>query len=372
MKNNIIFAGDFFSPNKKPKLGKDLKILFDDSKYKSVNFEAPIITDNFLPNPKAGPSIFHKEDVIPKIISLGFNYLNIANNHMYDFGRNGLEYTITKLNKFNIFGAGISQKEAYQIKFIKLNDIKIAMLSACEGEFGTLTDEFRQSGISWLFSPMLYEQIKKAREKSDFVILQAHAGVEEIDIPLPEWRSHYKYLIDLGVDIIIGHHPHVSQGWEKYKSATIFYSLGNFFFENLNSTSSTNGYIVNICFFKNKKYIIDVLPIVLTDNDTIEIGSLEMKAHLQKLCAKLNQPLYLKEVNKITLDLWKERYLTYYRVAMGGPIKKSPLSIISYIFRYIFNYRSVNLLLLLHNIRIESHRFLVQRALSLSCEKILE
>jgi poly-gamma-glutamate capsule biosynthesis protein CapA/YwtB (metallophosphatase superfamily) len=55
-----------------------------------------------------------------------------------------------------------------------------------------------------------------------------HAGVENIKFPIKEWRDRYKRFCDVGVDVVIGHHPHVPQGYEKQNKSMIFYSLGNF------------------------------------------------------------------------------------------------------------------------------------------------
>ena len=63
------------------------------------------------------------------------------------------------------------------------------------------------------------------------LIVQVHAGVELLDVPIPEWRAKYRQLIDLGADVVIAHHPHVMQGIEEYKGKLICYSLGNFYFD---------------------------------------------------------------------------------------------------------------------------------------------
>jgi len=68
--------------------------------------------------------------------------------------------------------------------------------------------------------------------------LIAYAGVEDIYFPIKEWRERYKRLCDIGVDVIIGHHPHVPQGYEKHNNSIIFYSLGNFYFDTLSFIDS--------------------------------------------------------------------------------------------------------------------------------------
>lgn len=72
--------------------------------------------------------------------------------------------------------------------------------------------------------------MSQLRNEVDLIIFFAHAGLENYDIPLIEWRERYKRLCDLGVDCVVASHPHVSQGFEQYNGQYIFYSLGNLFF----------------------------------------------------------------------------------------------------------------------------------------------
>jgi len=68
----------------------------------------------------------------------------------------------------------------------------------------------------------------KLKAEVNFVVLIAYAGVEDIYFPIKEWRERYKRLCDIGVDVIIGRHPHVPQGYEKHNDSIILYSLGDF------------------------------------------------------------------------------------------------------------------------------------------------
>ena len=86
----------------------------------------------------------------------------------------------------------------------------------------------------------------------------AHAGVENINIPIPEWRDIYKSFVDFGADVIIGTHPHVPQGWETYNDKPIFYSLGNFCFQKKN---------VNV-----QSYWYDSLCVILTLDDNLKLN----------------------------------------------------------------------------------------------------
>ena len=78
------------------------------------------------------------------------------------------------------------------------------------------------------------QRIQVLKKDVDYVILIPHAGLENYSVPLWQFRQLYRHWCDLGVDVIIGGHPHISQGIEHYNKSIIFYSLGNFFFSGVN------------------------------------------------------------------------------------------------------------------------------------------
>lgn len=218
-----------------------LKKIIREADISVCNFEAPIKTDS-QPIPKAGPNIYQSRESIKYLKEAGFNLCSLANNHIYDFGREGLHSTIEEIKKFNLeyVGAGLDFESAYREKVFNIQGTKIGFLAACEAEFGCLTEDENRGGYAWLNHYLIEDKIRKLKKYVDIIILIAHAGVEEIDIPLPEWRGKYKRFCDLGVDILIGHHPHVPQGFEQYKKSLIFYSLGNFYFDTQSFKNKTD------------------------------------------------------------------------------------------------------------------------------------
>ena len=174
-----------------------------------------------------------------------------------------------------------------------------------------------------------------------------------MDLPLPEWRQRYKDLIDLGADVIIGHHPHIVQGWEIYKEKPIFYSLGNFYFDSFNGESGFS-IIVSLVFNDKTLEKFEIIPIEQVENTVILIKNKKIDEKLDYLCKTLNSDNYPDLIDKQVLWLWENRYKKYYL-----SLKK---------FR-LFSDNTLNNLLLLHNIRIESHRWSVERALSIQTER---
>ena len=359
------------------------RIDFVDEKLKNIiyssdisicNFEAPIKHDGMKGIRKVGPHVYQSKESVEYLKNVGFNFASLANNHIYDYGQKGLEETIKELenNNINFVGAGVNFEEAYNGKIIEKNGIKIGLLAACENEFGCLYEKENRGGYAWLFHERVEDSIRILRKKCDFIVMIAHAGVENIEFPIKEWRDRYKRLCDVGADVIIGHHPHVPQGYEKYKDSLIFYSLGNFYFDTVGfENTSDDSYSVVLEFVKNKDIEFEVVYHKKIDGQTCFVDKTEVSFNINYLCSLLGDG-YKKRNDEISIELFNKYYYSYYESALGLiPKNAKLLSKIKWLIKkLLFPKRGVDNrnLLLLHNIRIDSHRFLVQRALSLMSE----
>ena len=232
MRINIF--GDFVATGEMPEM-IDLRNLLSEADYNVVNFEAPIRMEKAKQTTKSGPSICQNEKGPKWLLQQGFNIFTLANNHAMDYGIEGLKATVSALGKEKVLGAG-TWEDAYKPFILKKDNVTVALLALTHCEFGTLTDEYdkrnlAQYGTAWINHPKIDGLIVRLKGKVDYVIVLAHAGVENIEQPLPEWRDRYKSMIDLGCDAVIASHPHIIQGYEEYQGKPIFYSLGNFFFQ---------------------------------------------------------------------------------------------------------------------------------------------
>jgi poly-gamma-glutamate synthesis protein (capsule biosynthesis protein) len=351
-----------------------LKTLIQDSDISICNFEAPIECDNMKPIKKAGPHIYQSRESVQYLKNMGFNFVSLANNHIYDYGQEALEETMQELKKFEIdfVGAGVDFKSAYQPKIIDKNGIKIGLLAGCENEFGCLYEKQNRGGYAWLFHYLIEDNIRELKKVCDFVVLIAHAGVEEIEIPIKEWRDRYRRLCDVGVDVIIGHHPHVPQGYEKYNNSLIFYSLGNFYFNTAGfEDKSDDSYSVILEFDKHREITFEIVYHKKINGQTCLVDKSDVGFDLEYLNSLLGDR-YDELNNEISLKLFNKYYYSYYERALCGMYKNMSIlgKIKGIIKKMLFENRDTNdrNLLLLHNIRIDSHRFVVQRALSLISE----
>lgn len=215
----------------------DLTAVIQDADFAICNFEAPLQGAGKA-QPKMGPHHSQQAGSLQGLKAQGFDLLLLANNHIMDFGPEGLQKTQTQAAQADLLtlGAGPNAEHAYQPLVRDIGGVKVAMLNACEAQFGVIdtTSSDDEAGYAWINAQRLDAQIVMLKQTCDLIIVFAHAGLENVDIPQAAWRERYRGLCDLGADMVIGSHPHVPQGFESYNGKHIFYSLGNFYFDSKN------------------------------------------------------------------------------------------------------------------------------------------
>ncbi len=202
--------------------------------YVIANLEGPISDKGVKVGSKY--SFRMKPEVAEALSKANINIVNLANNHIFDYGKVAFEDTLKNLEKNNIkyFGNSyeplIIEKEGVKIGFLGFSDF-LKHLEVKENKTGIAT-----------VNDNLSEIIKKAKEKVDILIVSFHWGEEYKKIANERQRKIAKMAIDSGADLVIGHHPHIIQNIEKYKDKFIFYSLGNFIFDqNFSKETMTGG-----------------------------------------------------------------------------------------------------------------------------------
>ncbi len=230
----IVICGDFRAAN--PSIisfDKGINDLIKGADISICNFEAPIHTIGAKPIKKSGPSLDQSAEAPAFLMNAGFNVIVLANNHIMDYGKEGCEATINSFVGVVTVGAG-NAKDAYSCRFVDLDGTMIGICSFVQNEFGVVPNITTKAyGTAWINSSDVQSIIERAKQQCDFLIVLPHAGVEHTAAPLPEWRVVYKHFIEWGADAIIASHPHCPQGWEVYQGKPIYYSLGDFYFDEL-------------------------------------------------------------------------------------------------------------------------------------------
>lgn len=178
----------------------------------------------------------------------------LANNHVCDYGINGMRDTINALEEANItpIGAGNNEIEAHQAVTQQINGRQITILNYMDSDnFAEYSYEVlpyangSSPGYSAYDSQDAKNQIEAAKENGSFVLVFMHYGNEYSTSPNDAQTNISHELIDFGADVVIGSHPHVPQGIEMYKGKPIFYSLGDFIFD-LQREGTLDTYFVEI------------------------------------------------------------------------------------------------------------------------------
>ncbi|MBQ2784061.1 MAG: CapA family protein [Alistipes sp.] len=253
----ILIAGDFCPRQRIQKaLDNEIYSFFDEIKpivasadYSIVNLECPIVIDNSAkPIKKCGPNLKTSPRVIEALKYANFDCVTLANNHFADYGDVGCNVTLDLLNKAGIehVGGGRNLEEAQRVLYKQLGNKVIGIVNVCENEFSIATE--KQSGSAPLDAVDNYNQITEARTKADIVIVIVHGGHEHYQLPSPRMKKLYRHFITIGADAVVNHHQHCYSGYEYFNGKPIIYGLGNFCFDNENTTYSpwTEGYMVNI------------------------------------------------------------------------------------------------------------------------------
>lgn len=321
----ILFTGDF-AP-----VGTGIKQLITLGQYETIfngfekhvrshdlsvtNLECPV-GKNGRPILKAGPHLLGPVQAISALQWAGFNLVTLANNHIMDYGHDRLCATLDlcKQHQIATVGAGKNIGEAQIPFWFEQDGLRVAIMNVCEQEFNIASSD--SSGANPIDLIDNYYQIQEIRKVADYIILVIHGGHEYYGFPSPKSKKLYRHYIDLGVNVVVGHHPHFHTGYEKYNGGFIFYSLGNFIFEaeSKKPESWYYGYALSLELTKDG-ITYEIIPfeqskeragIIVLD----EKRSTIFFAKLDELNRKISDDLLLKKEWEQFVELKSKRYLS--------------------------------------------------------------
>ena len=201
----------------------------EDIKHASLvvgNLECPA-TDNRTPIVKCGPTLRAEPKDIKLLSNIGFSVLSLANNHILDYGIFSAEETIQKCNECGIksVGAGKDAEQASKPLVIDLDGKKIGILSFAEAEFNLATDT--APGANHFDPYTSYSDVSSLKEKTDYVIILYHGGIEDYKFPSPLLQKKCRGFVRAGADLVLCQHSHCIGTEETFTNGTILYGQGN-------------------------------------------------------------------------------------------------------------------------------------------------
>ena len=216
------------------------------------NFEASV-PEIHKPTPDFTTRFSVSSEYLPSLRDAGFFALSLANNHSFDFGNEGYVHTQHTLERVGIgaFGAPHTLSEE-DVLFETINGVEVGIVPLTTIG-GSVSEED------------LLETLSYAAQKSDIQIVYVHWGEEYESFWSSKQEQLAHRLVDNGADVIIGHHPHVVQGIEVYKGAPIFYSLGNFVFDQYEESTLQEGLMVTVA-PGEETLLISFLPVTSRDS----------------------------------------------------------------------------------------------------------
>lgn len=248
---NMLFAGDLmldrYVKDRIDKYGLDYLFAKVDPEFWqgldlfSVNLEGAVTEAGQHYEPVKAYDFAFAPEIVAGLKKYNINFFNLANNHIDDQGLKGIEQTRKNLDELEFSYAGCPNGiiSDCSTKVMTVNDIKIGMV-----------------GLSTLWSRPDPDKLRKmmddVNEQSDYVVVNVHWG-EEYETKSNKLQQELgRQLIDLGADLIIGHHPHVVQETEIYKDKYIYYSLGNFIFDQYFAEATQKGLLVKVVIKKHE------------------------------------------------------------------------------------------------------------------------
>jgi gamma-polyglutamate biosynthesis protein CapA len=192
-------------------------------------------------------------DFLPALRAAGVNHVSLANNHAFDYGALAFNNTLTELANVDIVAIGHpSTVSTSSIAFVKVGSYDVAVIA-----LHTLYKYPTKSELVGV--------IEEAGKRSDVQVAYIHWGNEYQTDPGRQIREYAEVLVESGFDLIIGHHPHVVQSIESVSNVPVFYSLGNFIFDQYFSEGVQNGLVLEL-FESESKLGVKLHPVSSLEN----------------------------------------------------------------------------------------------------------
>ena len=194
-----------------------------------VNLECAV--NGTTPILKSGPHLCARERHLPCLAAGGFDAVTLANNHVMDYGADGLKNTRDALDNLGIrhFGAGMDDAEAWRPLVCDAGGLRIGLVAFTEGHDLSAAAPGKPGVAGWDVA-RARASIRELKKSCDAVIVIPHGGIEYAAHPAEYCVRAYHELAEERPAAIVAHHPHVPQGIEFRDGVPIFYSLGNYLF----------------------------------------------------------------------------------------------------------------------------------------------
>jgi poly-gamma-glutamate synthesis protein (capsule biosynthesis protein) len=374
---SVRVAGDtFFEEGTSSAIGDDLRATLAGADLSVGNLEAPLAGPG-EPIAKTGPVNEAGDGTPDALRTFGFDAVTLANNHAMDFGPEGLRHTVERCETAGLATCGVGEAPADALEPTRFSvaDQSVAIVSVCEREFGVADRD--GPGTAWIDHPDARQTIRDAASTDDVVIVIAHGGVEYLPVPPPGHQRRLRGFVEAGADLVVGHHPHVPQGWETYRGTPIAYSLGNFRYPARSRPKTQWGLLLDATFSGSTLASVALRPVERREEAVAFAGERwsadEFRPYVDRASTiTADREALRAHWQELAVRIFEQRYARWLRIGTGS----DPLSMLRHPVRSLGgrglwdgDRREDQLLTLLNLVRNESHSELVETALAVKTGK---
>jgi poly-gamma-glutamate capsule biosynthesis protein CapA/YwtB (metallophosphatase superfamily) len=239
---------------------RDLAPVLQSADLAFVNLEAPFSDRG--PVVEKGMIFKAEPEMVAGLELAGIDIVSTANNHARDCGGHGVEFTLDWLARHNIatVGSAKSSDEAHAGTVLERNGIRFGFLAyTYDQSNGNHTDT--DDRVAVMDVKRMRRDVQSLTQRADVIIVSMHAGNEYAPKPTSRQVEFAHAAIEEGARVVAGHHPHVTQPWEKYGAGVIFYSLGNLVFDQFQRAETQHGLLAEVEFEGKVLVRAGVLPV---------------------------------------------------------------------------------------------------------------
>ncbi len=280
-----------------------------------VNLECAI-TETEHTIHKFGPNIKAPFGTAETLKKAGIDYVGIANNHVFDFGKPGLYDTIKELEKNDIKYTGIGKNllDARKDLIIEKDGKKIAIIAVAEHEFSIALEN--RVGCREYDPYDTNDDIVEAKKNADYVVVMYHGGKEHCRYPSPRLVKACRSMVKHGADLVMCQHTHCIGCYEEFMGGHILYGQGNFIFvSNLDKTDLWNTCLLVDADFGDKLKV-DFIPVRVNGTEGITLCKGEDKETVLRA--------FFERSESMKDGSWKQGWIDYTKSANFGWYKIIP------------------------------------------------
>lgn len=250
------------------------------------NLETPILDG--VTTPKDSTTFRADPKTVKGLQFAGYDVMSVANNHTMNYQIPGLTNTLKELKKAGILtsGGGKNQDFARAPAVVEVKGKTIAFLSYVDTKIPPRNygiANYNTAGLAGMDIEAMKNDVKNASAAYDIVVVSMHSGTEYKKEPTQLQKDFAHAAIDSGASAVIGAHPHVVQPVEYYGNGVIFYSLGNFVFDQFFSADVKTGLAVRISFEEGEKPVVELFPVKIDTTQPRILEGAEREETLKKL-----------------------------------------------------------------------------------------